>query len=76
MTKQQCPWSYQYKGRARSVNRRHRCNVSCWGRWTGQECLTWLRHTPIHIRGAETRQRRLVTKAELSPPVMVGRVGA
>jgi hypothetical protein len=54
MRKEQCPWGYQYKGRARSVNRKHRCNVSCWERWTLAQCLEWLRVTPIHIRGAET----------------------
>ncbi len=76
MAKEQCPWGYYYNGRTRRVNRKHRCNVSCWERWTGRQCLEWLRDTPRHIRGAESRLSRLVTKAELSAPVMVSRVGA
>ncbi len=55
MAKQVCPWGYYYNGRTRRVNRKHRCNVSCWERWTLMRCLEWLRVTPIRFRGAETK---------------------
>jgi hypothetical protein len=71
MIKQQCQWGYQYKGRARTVNRKHRCNVSCWEKWTLTRCLEWLRVTPRHIRGAETRLSRVVARAELRHPIGV-----
>lgn len=53
MAKQQCPWGYRYNksGTARSVNRAHRCNVSCHERWSLARCLQWAAETPILLPG-------------------------
>jgi hypothetical protein len=69
MRKEQCPWGYQYKGRARSVNRKHRCNVSCWERWTLMRCLQWARETAIHWGPGpgDAKSSRRVTHASLEP---------
>lgn len=49
MAKQVCPWGYKYNkgGTSRTVNRKHRCNVSCWEKWTLMRCLQWARETAI-----------------------------
>ncbi len=71
--REQCPWGYKFnkRGTSRTVNRKHRCNVSCWERWTLMRCLQWVRDTPRRICGAETNMSHLVTKAELGATVMV-----
>lgn len=51
-----CPWGYNVSAKgALSVNRKHRCNVACRERWTGQQCLDWCRRTPYPTQTEPSR---------------------
>lgn len=69
MKREQCPWGYKFNkgGTSRTVNRKHRCNVSCWERWTLMRCLQWARETALRWGPGEgeTKTTRRITHTEL-----------